>query len=229
MFGHVSAVRRRSPSAGSCTTIAPLRAMRFSTTKWLMSQCRIAGKRSRARLIGFEAQRPADQADAFRGFDDTGQRHALERDGVAAAQAGEVDVVGRGTAAIIARQARPHSAVSDWRMSGRRRPHSGPPSYRPAAHGAQWFQHPVEQRAPIEHDAGFQRHVRVERKSARMPAGLLVEHDNHRVRRFVADDRPDDFGRTQQRARHGAHRAAMHAEPLVGKRLVGDAHVAGRA
>ena len=41
--------KNRSPVAGSCTTI-PLGVTTFSTTKWFMSQCTTAGRRSRPRL-----------------------------------------------------------------------------------------------------------------------------------------------------------------------------------
>ena len=61
------------------------------------------------------------------------------------------------------------------------------------------------------------------------PGQAVVEIDNNPVRRFGADNRPDDLRRTQQRAGHGAHRAAMQTKPSIGKRLVCQAHrLAGR-
>ena len=81
-----------SPAAGSWITI-PARGDGLSTTKWFMSQCRIAGRPAAARCVELEAQRSARQVQLVRHLDQPAQRHALQRDRMPAAQRVQVDAV----------------------------------------------------------------------------------------------------------------------------------------
>src|SRR3954449_10280161 len=76
----------------------------------------------------------------------------------------------------MARQARPHSAASAWRMSGSRAPPRGlrlsvcvipgspcgPCSY-PSPRAEQGIEQPLDQAAAVDDDVGLQQHARAER------------------------------------------------------------------
>ena len=81
---------RRRP--GSWIT-APRASADFSTTKWFRSQCRMHGVRSCGSSLELEAQRARREVQAARDLHQVGERRALERDGEAPAQAGEVDAM----------------------------------------------------------------------------------------------------------------------------------------
>ena len=72
--------------------VIPWRPTDFSTTKWLISQCRMAGRRS-CRDFQIQAERTADEAQLARDLDERPQGHAVKRHRVTAAKRVQIDAV----------------------------------------------------------------------------------------------------------------------------------------
>ena len=153
---------RRTPNAGSWTT-APRASADLQHHEVVQVPVQDAGRAQLRELLELEPQRPRRELQRARDLHQVGERRALERDGEAPPQPGEVDAMAM-EAGDHAEAREPalgrlglqeHRAAAGARRTAARR---GTPS-RPAGEAQQRLEDPLDQPAPVEQDVGFDLHA----------------------------------------------------------------------
>ena len=154
-----------SPEAGSWMAM-PFRLTDLSTTKWLMSQCRMAGSRSCRRCSSSKRSGRPEQVQLARHLDEGPQRHAVERHGVAAPQRVQIDAV-----AVVRGHHREagEPALGRFRLTDEGQAPAAAEAeeaHRSHPYAAQRVREPADERALLEDDVGFEKHVGLERHAS---------------------------------------------------------------